>query len=361
MFNPNKTLSTASLRRTLIAAALVAAPAIGFAADLPNIKILATGGTIAGVSASASQTNYASAKVGVDLLIEAVPEMKKVAKVSGEQVAKIGSQDMNDEVWLKLAKRVNELLAQKEVDGVVITHGTDTMEETAFFLNLTIKSDKPVVLVGAMRPSNAMSADGPANLYNAVVVAANKGSKGRGVMVAMNDLVLDARDVTKTNTTGVQTFAGGNYGPLAQIHNSKVYYQRTPGSLHTSKTEFDVSKLNALPKVGIIYNYANASELPAKAMIDAGYDGIVSAGVGNGNIYNKNFELMEAARKKNIAVVRSSRVPTGATTLDAEIDDAKYGFVAAGTLNPQKARVLLQLALTKTKDPKAIQAMFERY
>ena len=331
------------------------------AANLPNVRILATGGTIAGVSQSATQTQYQAAKVGVDLLIDAVPEMKSVANVSGEQVVKIGSQDMNDEVWLKLAKRINELLAQKDVDGIVITHGTDTMEETAYFLNLTVKSDKPVVLVGAMRPSNAMSADGPFNLFNAVVVAASPASKGRGVMVAMNDVVLDGRDVTKTSTTEVQTFAAPNFGPLGYVYNGKVTYQRSPERAHTGKTEFDVSKLDKLPPVGIIYNYANASELPAKALIDAGYKGIVSAGVGNGNLYNKVFEVLEAAAKKGVAVVRSSRVPTGSTTLDAEVDDAKLGFVASGTLNPQKARILLQLALTQTQDPKKIQAMFEKY
>ncbi|MDR0771166.1 MAG: L-asparaginase 2 [Burkholderiales bacterium] len=335
--------------------------ASAMAADLPNVRILATGGTIAGVSQSATQTQYTAAKVGVDLLIEAVPEMKKVANVAGEQVVKIGSQDMNDEVWLKLAKRVNELLAQKGVDGIVITHGTDTMEETAYFLNLTVKSDKPVVLVGAMRPSNAMSADGPFNLFNAVVVAASPASKGRGVMVAMNDAVLDGRDVTKTSTTEVQTFVSPNFGPLGYVYNGKVTYQRSPERAHTKKTEFDVSKLDKLPLVGIVYNHANASELPAKALIDGGYKGIVSAGVGNGNVYNKIFEALEGAAKKGVAVVRSSRVPTGATTLDAEVDDAKYGFVASGTLNPQKARVLLQLALTRTQDPKQIQAMFERY
>jgi L-asparaginase len=331
------------------------------AADLPNVRILATGGTIAGVSRSAAETQYAAAKVGVELLIDAVPEMKKVANVAGEQVVKIGSQDMNDEVWLKLAKRVNELLARKDVDGIVITHGTDTMEETAYFLNLTVKSDKPVVLVGAMRPSNAMSADGPFNLFNAVVVAASSTSKGRGVMVAMNDAVLDGRDVTKTSTTEVQTFVSPNFGPLGYVHNGKVTYQRRSERLHTQRTEFDVSKLDKLPLVGIIYNHANASELPVKALVDAGYKGIVSAGVGNGNLYNKVFEVLEDAAKKGVAVVRSSRVPTGATTLDAEVDDAQYGFVASGTLNPQKARVLLQLALTKTQDPQQIQAMFGKY
>ncbi|MGL4826000.1 MAG: L-asparaginase 2 [Vibrionaceae bacterium] len=349
-----------NLRQTLLAA-VVGLTLTPLAWALPNVHILATGGTIAGAGQSATQSNYEAGKVAIETLIDAVPQMKEVAAIQGEQVVKIGSQDMNDEVWLKLAKRVNELLAKDDVDGIVITHGTDTMEETAYFLNLTVKSSKPVVLVGAMRPSTAMSADGPMNLYNAVVTASDPASKGRGVMVAMNDTVLDARDVTKTNTTGVQTFTAPNFGPLGYIHNGKIDYQRVPTRLHTKKTPFDISKLEELPKVGIVYSYANASDVPLKALLNAKYDGIVTAGVGNGNLYSTLFDTLATASKKGVAVVRSSRVATGPTTLDAEIDDAKYGFVAAGTLNPQKARILLMLALTQTKDAQQIQRYFNTY
>ncbi|UKA26987.1 L-asparaginase 2 [Photobacterium damselae subsp. damselae] len=349
------------IRLGMLAAGLCFSSFSFAATDLPNIKILATGGTIAGAGQSATESNYTAGKVGVDALIAAVPDMTKIADISGEQVVSIGSQDMNDEVWLKLAKRVNELLAQDDVDGIVITHGTDTMEETAYFLDLTVKSKKPVVLVGAMRPSTAMSADGPVNLYNAVVAATDEDSKGRGVLVTMNDTIFDARDVTKTNTTSVNTFQSPNFGPLGYVHNSDAKYQRSPERKHTTETVFDVSKLTSLPKVGIVYNYANASDLPVKALIDAKFDGIVSAGVGNGNLYHTVFDQLEKASKDGIMVVRSSRTPTGSTTLDAEIDDAKYGFVASGTLNPQKARILLMLSLTQTKDYKDIQKMFQYY
>ena len=349
------------IRLGMLAAGLCFSSFSFAATDLPNIKILATGGTIAGSGQSATESNYTAGKVGVDALIAAVPDMTKIADISGEQVVSIGSQDMNDEVWLKLAKRVNELLAQDDVDGIVITHGTDTMEETAYFLDLTVKSKKPVVLVGAMRPSTAMSADGPVNLYNAVVAATDEDSKGRGVLVTMNDTIFDARDVTKTNTTSVNTFQSPNFGPLGYIHNSDAKYQRSPERKHTTETVFDVSKLTSLPKVGIVYNYANASDLPVKALIDAKFDGIVSAGVGNGNLYHTVFDQLEKASKDGIMVVRSSRTPTGSTTLDAEIDDAKYGFVASGTLNPQKARILLMLSLTQTKDYKDVQKMFQYY
>ncbi|AOV96571.1 L-asparaginase 2 [Edwardsiella hoshinae] len=331
----------------------------GAALALPNITVLATGGTIAGGGDSATKSNYTAGKVGVEALVDAVPQLKNIANIKGEQLVNIGSQDMNDQVWLKLAKKINAECSK--TDGFVITHGTDTMEETAYFLDLTVKCDKPVVLVGAMRPSTAMSADGPFNLYNAVITAADPASANRGVLVAMNDTVLDARDVTKTNTTGVETFKSVNYGPLGYIHNGKIDYQRAPERKHTTQTPFDISKLTSLPKVGIVYNYANASALPVDALVKDGYQGIVSAGVGNGNMYKTVFDALANAAHDGVAVVRSSRVPTGATTQDAEVDDAKYGFIASGTLNPQKARILLQLALTETKNPQQIQQIFNTY
>ena len=327
----------------------------------PKIRIIATGGTIAGVSTSATKSNYKAGEVGIQQLLLAVPEINAIAEVSGEQLVKIGSQDMNDDVWLKLAKRINELLNKEGFDGVVITHGTDTMEETAYFLNLTVNSSKPVVMVGAMRPSTGMSADGPLNLYNAVAVASDKNAQNRGVMVVMNDVVLDAKDVIKTNTLAVETFKGANFGNLAYIHSGKPFFTRLVQNKHTTQSVFDIQNLNSLPKVGIVYGYSNASELPMKALIDARFDGIVYAGVGNGNFYHKLFELAVDAQKKGIQIVRSSRVPMGATTLDAEIDDAQYHFVVSQTLNPQKARVLLMLSLTKTKDWKQIQRYFNEY
>lgn len=330
-------------------------------AQKPKIRILATGGTIAGVSKSATETNYKAGEVGIYTLLNAVPEVKNVADVSGEQIVKIGSQDMNDDVWLKLAKRCNELLNKEGYDGVVITHGTDTMEETAYFLNLTVHSKKPVVMVGAMRPSTAMSADGPLNLYNAVVVAANKSSEGKGVMVSMNDIILDAKSVIKTNTTAVQTFQSANGGAIGYVYNGKPYFTRSVENKHTYQSEFNVDNLTSLPKVGIVYSYSNVSELPMKAFMDAKFDGIVHAGVGNGNLYHTVFDLAIKAQQQGIQFVRSSRVPTGATTLDAEVDDAKYHFVASQELNPQKSRVLLMLALTKTKDWQTIQKYFNEY
>lgn len=331
------------------------------AQKLPNIHILATGGTIAGTGSTTTGSSYTAGQVAISDLISAVPEIKEIANVTGEQIVKIGSQDMSDEVWLKLANYLNTLLKRNDVDGVVITHGTDTMEETAYFLNLTVKSDKPIVLVGAMRAATSLSADGPLNLYNAVVTASAPQSKGKGVTVVMNGLIIGAHAVTKMNTIDVQTFQAPNSGALGYVFNGKVHYNQTTLKLHTIQSEFDVTNMTSLPKVGIVYSYSNVEADALDALINNGYQGIIHAGVGNGNIHKNLFAKLAAARQKGIAVVRSSRVPTGPTTLDAEVDDNKYGFVASQELNPQKARILLMLALTKTKDWRTIQTYFNKY
>lgn len=349
---------------------------VASAQELPKVYILATGGTIAGSGGSATESRYTAGQVAIGTLLDAVPQIKEIAHVEGEQVVNIGSQDMSDEVWLVLAKRIKELVADRSINGIVVTHGTDTMEETAFFLSLTVDTSKPIVLVGAMRPSTAMSADGPANLYNAVVTAASPASDNRGVLVCMNGKVYDAADVTKTNTTSVETFQSPDSGPLGYIHNGEVFYYRPACDptakcaryLHkglsqdeSGKLYFNVDGLKSLPKVGIAYGYSNVDGDVVAMMIEKGYKGIVYAGVGNGNIHKNVFPELEKARKEGIAVVRSSRVPTGSTTLDAEVDDNKYGFVASWGLNPQKARILLMLALTKTHDWKRIQEYFNHY
>ncbi|PHM61312.1 L-asparaginase 2 [Xenorhabdus ishibashii] len=330
----------------------------GSAFALPNITVLATGGTIAGGGESATQSSYTAGKVGIDSLLNAVPAIKNLADLKGEQVVSIGSQDMNDQVWLTLAKKINADC--DKTDGFVITHGTDTMEETAYFLDLTTQCQKPIVMVGAMRPSTALGADGPLNLYNAVVVAADKNSANRGVLLVMNDSVIHGRDISKLSTTEVQAFQAVNAGAQGFVHNGKVhYYSAAP--VKANKAAFDVSKLDKLPKVGIVYNYSNASDLPAKAFVENGYQGIVSAGVGNGNIYKSIFDTLTKAAKEGVVVVRSSRIPFGFTTQNAEVNDSKYGFVASERLNPQKARVLLQLALTQSSDAEKIQEMFNKY
>ena len=351
------------LTRALLLVAVVtlsAMPSVN-AQKLPNLTIIATGGTIAGSGDSSIKTNYTAGVVTVDKLLAAVPQVMDIATIKGVQISSIGSQEMNDAVWLKLAKKINTLLASDKCDGIVITHGTDTMEETAYFLNLVVKSDKPVVLVGSMRPGSAMSADGPMNLYNAVALAANPEAKGRGVMVSMNDLILAADDVTKANTVSTATFICPNFGTLGYMHNGKPTFRRATTVKHTSASEFDVTNLTELPKVDIIYGYANANAVVVDAIVKDGAKGIIHAGVGNGNLYPTLMDKLIAAQKNGVQVVRSARVFSGSTTLDAEVDDNKYHFVASLYKNPQKARILLMLALTKTNDYKEIQRMFYEY
>lgn len=332
------------------------------APKLANVAILATGGTIAGTGNSSTATvGYTAATVGVDRLIQAVPELAKVAKVTGEQVFQIASENMSNEHWLTLAKRVNVLLAQSNVDGIVITHGTDTLEETAYFLDLVVKSRKPVVLVGAMRPSNALSADGPINLYNAVLVAASPEAVGKGVLVALNDQIHAARDVSKTNTSTPDSFKSGDLGMLGYIQGNKPFFYHVSSRKHTADTEFDISNLQALPQVDIVYGYANMGPVALNAFIGAGAKGIVHAGVGDGSLSNKVKPSLIAARKDGVLIVRSSRVGQGILARNGEANDDELDFVVSDTLNPQKARILLMLAMTKTSDTKEIQRMFYTY
>jgi len=335
-----------------------AAPAKG---PLPNVVVLATGGTIAGAAASDVQAGYTSGQVGVEQLLAAVPQAKKLANLRGEQISNIGSQDMNDEVWLKLARRINELTAMPNVDGIVITHGTDTIEETAYFLNLVVKSRKPVVLTAAMRPSTALSADGPLNFYNAVAVAANKEAVGRGVLVVINDWIHGASSLTKTSTTAVQTFMSPLRGLIGTVAYGEAEWYRGPVGKNTADSDFSLDKVTALPRVDIVMAYENVDGALIDAAVAAGAKGIVIAGVGNGNMTEAALKALSAQAKKGIVCVRSSRVTTGNVGRNVEVDDDKLGLVASLDLNPQKSRVLLRLALTKTNDLKTIQRYFVEY
>jgi L-asparaginase len=299
--------------------------------------------------------------VGVDQLIAAVPETKKIANLRGEQISNIGSQDMNDEVWLKLANRINALVAMPDVTGVVITHGTDTIEETAYFLNLVVKSNKPVVLTAAMRPATALSADGPLNFYNAVAVAASKDAMGRGVLVVVNDWIHGAASLTKTSTTAVQTFMSPLSGLIGTVAYGDIEFNRGPIGRHTNDSEFSLSGVTALPRVDIVMAYENMDGALIDASVAAGAKGIVIAGVGNGNLTQSAVNAAAAQAKKGIVVVRASRVTTGRVGRNVELDDDKLGFVASLDKNPQKSRVLLRLALLQPRNLKDIQRIFDEY
>jgi L-asparaginase len=329
--------------------------------QLPNVTILATGGTIAGAAATGTQLGYTSGQVTIDAMINAVPGITKLATIKGEQISNVGSQDMSFDIMLKLARRINELAASRAVDGIVITHGTDTMEETAYFLNLVVKTDMPVVLVGSMRPSTAVSADGPLNLYNAVSVAGDPNAKGRGVMLVMNDWIHSAQTLTKVSTTAVQTFMSPIRGLIGTSSYGMNDYYRYPDQKFALKSEFSVEGVTKLPRVDIIYADVDMPADLIDASVERGAKGIVIAGVGNGNMPKAALDACAKASKKGIVVVRSTRVATGTVGRNVECNDDELGLVASYNLNPQKSRVLLSIALLKSRSLAEIQKIFMDY
>ncbi|KAE9649520.1 asparaginase [Pseudomonas sp. PB106] len=329
---------------------------------LANVVVLATGGTIAGAGASAANSaTYQAAKVGVEQLIAGIPELSKLANVRGEQVMQIASESITNENLLQLGRRVAELADSKDVDGIVITHGTDTLEETAYFLNLVEKTDKPIIVVGSMRPGTAMSADGMLNLYNAVAVASSKEARGKGVLVTMNDEIQSGRDVSKMINIKTEAFKSA-WGPLGMVVEGKSYWFRLPAKRHTMDSEFDIKNIKSLPDVEIAYSYGNVSDTAYKALAQSGAKAIIHAGTGNGSVSSRVVPTLQALRKDGVQIIRSSHVNAGGFVLrNAEQPDDKYDWVVAHDLNPQKARILAMVALTKTNDSKELQRMFWEY
>ncbi len=331
--------------------------------SLPRVIILSTGGTIAGQQPNTDRAGYLSGKIPIEELLKNIPSISQKATVQGEQIAAIPSSLITIAIWLRLANRINEIFANDEADGVVITHGTDTQEETAYFLSLTVKSDRPVVLTGSMRPSTALSSDGSKNLYDAIIVASDHNSVGKGVLVSFNEKIYDAKDVVKINTTNTNAFAAPNNGPIGEVYDGKVSYNIQSYSKSKSLLPFDISKLDSLPNVEIVYAYADASNISINALINNNTPGIIIAGTGGGSFSSAILESAKNATSKNIIVVRSSRVGSGKvnTSYVGEFEDAKNGTIVSDQLNPQKARILLMLALTLTKDKDKIQEMFLTY
>jgi L-asparaginase len=341
----HKTLATALLFALLAGAGAQAQPA------KPAVRIYATGGTIAGSAPSSTETaNYKAGSIGVQTLIDAVPQLRDVAVVSGEQFANLPSNDITQAILLKLAKALNEQLAQAEVSGAVVTHGTDTLEETAFFLDLTVRSSKPVVVVGAMRPATAISADGPFNLLQAVSLAANPEARGRGTLIVMNDRIGSAFYTTKTNTTTIDTFRAAEQGYLGMFTGQTPHFYYSPATPR-NKPAFDVTGLEALPKVAIIYMHEDQDPEQIDAAIKAGAKGIVLAGNGNGSVPASVKQRVLALTKEGFPVVRSSRTGSGIIT-------PKEEGIGAGFYNPQKARILLMLALAKGADLQSLRKYF---
>ncbi|MEO8857947.1 MAG: type II asparaginase [Burkholderiaceae bacterium] len=327
-------------------------------APLPHIVILGTGGTIAAAATAATNTTDYHLVHSIEAVLAAVPAMHAYARVSAEQVVNLPSQEIDNTVLLLLARRIQSLLASDAVDGLVVTHGTDTMEETAYFLNLVLKSRKAVVFVGAMRPSTALSADGSLNLLQAVQVAASPNAAGKGVLVVLAGRIGAARHTVKTHTTATDAFSGQEHGCIGTVVGAVVDFHAEPLRMHTSGTEFDVSGIASLPAVDIVYGYQNAGTHLIDAAIDAGAKGIVYAATGNGTLSEVTKRGAARAREQHVVFVRSTRV--GGGSVSAHRFDAELDTVAANSLNPQKARILLTLALTLTSDPRRIQTWFDR-
>ncbi|WP_049764281.1 asparaginase [Polaromonas sp. JS666] len=327
----------------------------------PNVVILATGGTIAGAGASAlNSATYAAAKVPVDKLLAGLPELANVANIKGEQVSQIASESFTNDNLLKLGKRISALVKQPDVDGIVVTHGTDTLEETAYFLNLVIRTNKPIVVVGSMRPGTALSADGALNLFDAVSVAASKDAAGKGVLVTMNDEIQSGRDVSKTINIKTEAFKS-QWGPLGMVVEGNNYWFRAPVKRHTLQSEFNIDEMDALAPVEVVYGYGNVSRTALDAVGKSGIKALIHGGTGNGSVADRIVPALQDVRARGIQVIRSSRVPDGFVLRNAEQPDDKYDWVVAHDLNPQKARILAAVAMTKTVDSKELQRIFWQY
>ncbi len=332
--------------------------------QIPRVHVIGTGGSIAGMGHSRLDlTEYGETgrKFSIDGLLERLPEANSFAQISAEEFSNVASNSFSSRDWLRLAKHINQLFSQEAgPDGIVITHGTMTLEETAYFLNLTVKSDRPVVLTGAVRPPTALSTDADLNILDAILVAASHASKDKGVLAILNGEIQAAREVTKTNTYRLETFRSPDFGFLGYADaDHQVVFYRSPTRKHTRQTEFHVEETDDLPSVAIVYSYAGADGNLIRYLIDAGVEGIVTAGVGSGNPTPSQLEALIEAHEQGVAIVASSRLGSGRVVLTER--RKTHGFIAADSLNPQKARILLMLGLALTRDVERLQQMFYEY
>ena len=343
------------------AGAQTATPAAASPAPRPRVHLVATGGTIA-------STNYYApgeqqGKIGVEQLLRAVPALDTVASVSAQQFANVASSAITPTMWLALARGIADTLrARPELSGVVVTHGTDTMEETAYFLDLTVADPRPLVVTGAMRPADGVGIDGPANLLHAVRVAASPAARGRGAMVLMNDEIMAARDATKANTARPDAFVAPVRGTLGVADPEGVVFHRLP----TRAPTFDLAAVRELPRVDIVYGYAGADGAVVDALVTAGARGLVVAASGRGSMSPLQREAVERAVAKGVVVVVGSRAGAGSVAVGEGVrrragQPDRPGTVGTGDLNVQKARVLLMLALTRTQDPREVARIFRAH
>ena len=325
---------------------------------LPKIYLIGCGGTIAGRAASEAQlVGYKAGEIGVEELVQAVPEIRHIAQVTGEQFCNIDSGSMTQQQLIGLSLRVQQVIDQDDVDGVVITHGTDSMDETAYFLNLTVHTHKPIVIVGAMRPATAISADGPLNLLEAVRLTATPEAGEYGVLQCMNGTICSARHVLKGDTSHVQAFSEGQLGCLGFMHAGRPVFYEKPLRKHTYGSEWSLTAEASLPEVWILYCHIGMNPELITAARKAGVKGLVLVGMGHGSLPKYIMPELRKAMADGIATVRATRTTGGIVSPVATWE----GTIAADNLSPQKARILLQLALTKTRDLVQIQKYFDEY
>jgi L-asparaginase len=334
------------------------APAL---APRPRIKLLATGGTIAGAQTGADSISYRAGVLSAEALLAAVPNLDRLAEVEVSQIMHLGSQDIDDASWARLHHEVTTAADDPQIGAIVITHGTDTLEETAYLLNLTLTTTKPVILVGAMRPATAISPDGPMNLYNAVSVALHPEAPHRGLLVVANDEIHFAREVTKTNTTQVGTFRSTARGLAGLVTFGRVTWFSPSGRRHTQNSAFACSSLGVLPRVDIHYAHAGLRRDLLDASVQQGARGLIIAGVGAGNLSRPARAALEDALRQGLVGVRSSRTGGGLVERNVEIDDDTLGTVVAEDLNPQKARILLMLGLSIGADSATLQQLYRTH
>ena len=330
----------------------------------PRVYVVGTGGSISFIGDYRTDFvnySYSNKHLTIQEMLERVPEVNDFADVVSEQLINVGSTDVNPTHWLQLSKRINQIFKEDpEADGVAVTHGTATLEETAYFLNLTIKSAKPVVVTGAMRPPTGLGTDSDVNLLDCVRVAAAPGSVGRGVLTVLNNEIQAARDVTKTNSYRLETFRSNELGLLGYADSDEqVVFYRTPTRAHTLDAEFDVDSIAELPRVDIAYAYAGADDLVVNALADASVPGIVAAGLGSGGSSPQYMRGLKAAMQRGAKVVIASHTGNGRVMLSRRFKEE--GYIVADNLAPKKARILLMLALTLTDDPGEIQRMMLTY
>lgn len=328
---------------------------------MKRIKILATGGTISAHHDNRLDfRNYTSGHYSGEEILQTIPEVQQYAKVDIEQIANISSTLIQSEHWLALREKIHKYLNEDQYDGIVITHGTNTIEETAYFLHLTVNSHKPIVLTGAQRPLSALSSDAPLNLLNAIKVATAKEAYGKGVLIVVNDQISSARSVSKMNTYRLETFQSIEQGYLGFIDpDDQVTFYQAPTRKHTDLSKFSTMKLTQLPEVGIVYSYAGAKGDVIKGLVESGVKGIVVAGTGAGRCSYEEEKALYSARKAGVIVTMSSRYGLGRVVPLKKYDDLQ--LITADNLQPHKARILLMLALAKYNDIDKIQQIFDTY